>query len=103
MHESVQKVETHPSSRQYQTLLEVAEELVSNRELSQLFENLAGPLHRVVRFDYLWLNLHDGASDTSSLHVLEPPDLSPPGTPISAQDPATWVWQNQRLVTTSSL
>ena len=102
MRESVQKGEIHPSSQQYRTLLEVAEAIVSNRELSALFNDLAGLLHRVARFDYLWLNLHDGASDTLHLHVMEPADLASPGTPLPVQDPATWVWQNQRPVVTSN-
>ncbi len=103
MRESVQKGETHSSSQHYQTLLEVAEAIVSNRELSALFKDLAGLLHRVVRFDYLGLNLHDGASDTLRLHVMEPPDLAPHGAPISVQDPATWVWRNQQPQIISSL
>src|SRR5262249_16565742 len=103
MRESVQKGETHFSSQQYRTLLEVAEVITSNRELSALFEGLTGLLKRVARFDYLWLNLHDGASETLRLHVLEPPDLSLAGTIIPDPEPATWVWQNQRPVGASSL
>src|SRR5215831_1668308 len=91
MHESVQKGETHPSSQRYRTLLEVAGAIIPKRELSALFKDLTGLLHRVVRFDYLWLNLHDGASYALRLRVMEPPDLAPPGTLIPVQDPATWV------------
>src|SRR5262249_57464948 len=75
MHESVQKGETRPSSQQLRILLEVAEAIVSNRELSAMFKNLAGLLHRVARFDHLWLNLGDGAGDTLRLYVMEPADL----------------------------
>jgi formate hydrogenlyase transcriptional activator len=103
MRESVQKGEIHPSSQQYRTLLEVAEATVSYRELSALFNDLAGLLHRVVRFDYLWLNLHDGASETLSLRVMYPQDMAPPGTLVPVQDPAMFVWRNQRPVVTSSL
>jgi formate hydrogenlyase transcriptional activator len=101
MYESAQKVETQPSSQQYQTLLEVSEAIVSNRELPALFEDLAGLLHRVARFDYLWLYLRDGAGDSLRLRVTDPPDPDPPGTPVPVQDPAMWVWQNQRPVVTS--
>ena len=44
MHESVQKGETRPTSQQLRILLEVAEAIVSNRELSAVFKNLAGLL-----------------------------------------------------------
>jgi hypothetical protein len=72
MHESAQKGETRPSSQQLRTLLEVAEAIISNRELSAMFKNLASLLHRVARFDHLWLNLCDGAGDTLRLNVMEP-------------------------------
>ena len=58
MRESAQKSETHPSSQQLRSLLEIAEGIFSNRELSSLLKNLAGLLHRIVRFDHLWLNLY---------------------------------------------
>src|SRR5215813_385610 len=101
MHESVQKGETRPTSRQLRTLLEVAEEIVSNREVSALFKNLAGLLHRVARFDHLWLNLHNGAGDTLRLNVMEPADPGAPAAPLLVQDLAMWVWQNQLPVVTS--
>jgi hypothetical protein len=56
MRESVQKGEAHPSYQQYRTLLEVSEAIVSNRDLSALFKDMSSLLHRVVRFDHLWLN-----------------------------------------------
>jgi formate hydrogenlyase transcriptional activator len=99
--ESARKVETQPSSQQYRTLLEVSEAIVFNRELSALFKDLAGLLHRVARFDYLWLNLHDGAGDTLHLHVIEATDPATPAAPLPVQDLAMWVWQNQRPVVTS--
>src|SRR5262247_1990041 len=77
MHESAQKGEPRPSSQQLRTLLEVAEAIVSNRELSAMFKNLASLLHRVARFDHLWLNLHGGADDTLRLNVMEPADPGP--------------------------
>jgi formate hydrogenlyase transcriptional activator len=103
MRESVQKGEAHPSYQQYRTLLEVSEAIVSNRDLSALFKDMSSLLHRVVRFDYLWLNLRDGDGDTLRLRVMDPPNLATSGTPIPVQDPAKWVWQNQQPVVTSSL
>src|SRR5215813_316535 len=101
MHESAQKGESRPSSQEYRTLLEVAEAIASNRELSALFKDLGGLLRRVVRFDHLWLNLRDGAGDTLNLYVIEPTDPGGATAPLPVQDLAMWVWQNQRPVVTS--
>src|SRR5215468_3161226 len=101
MHESAQKGESRPSSQQHRILLEVSEAIVSNRELSALFKNLAGLLHRVARFDHLWLNLRDGAGDTLRLNVMEPADPGAPASTLPVQDLAMWVWQNQLPVVTS--
>ena len=68
-----------PPATAYRALLAVSEAIVSHRDLSALFHELAGRLHQVVRFDYLGLFLHEAASNTLRLHVLEPaePTASP--------------------------
>lgn len=63
---------------QYRALLAVAEAIVSHRDLPALFHDLAGRLHRVVRFDYLILVLHDAANNIIRLHVLETDDPTSP-------------------------
>jgi formate hydrogenlyase transcriptional activator len=58
----------------------------------------------VARFDFLSLVLHDGASDTMRLHVLETVELVPPGTVLVLppdEDPAGLVWQTQQPLVTS--
>jgi formate hydrogenlyase transcriptional activator len=55
----------------YQVLLEVAEAIASHRDLGDLFHDLAGRLHRVVRFEYLNLILHDPGRNIMRLHILE--------------------------------
>ena len=65
----------------YRALLAVSEAIVSHRDLSALFHELAGRLHQVARFDYLVLHLHEAESDTMRLHILEP---SEPAVPRSA-------------------
>ena len=55
----------------YQVLLEVAEAIASHRDLGDLFHDLAGRLHRVVRFEYLNLILHDPGRNVMRLHILE--------------------------------
>ena len=85
--------------RQYQTLLEVSEAIARQRELSELFRELAGGLRQVVRFDYLNLILHDAARNTMRLHVLQSdePTFVELGfeSPLD-ETPAGWVWQNQQ-------
>jgi formate hydrogenlyase transcriptional activator len=93
--------------QQYRALLEVAEAIVSHRDLPALFHDLAGPLHRVVRFDYLALILRDDSTSTMRLHVLETSETVPhPSTKPSLpeeDDPGWWVWQNQQPLILSSL
>jgi formate hydrogenlyase transcriptional activator len=92
--------------RQYVTLLAVLEAIVSHRDLSTLFHDLAGPLHQVVHFDYLSLVLHEPETNTMRLHVLEPREPAPPLSvfvlPLE-DDPAGFVWQTQQPLITSRL
>src|SRR5258707_13792139 len=87
------------SGQEYRTLLAVAEAIVSHRDLQALFHDLAGRLHQVVRFDYLLLVLHDHASDSMRLHVLETsePTSAQAGmlTPVQ-EAPSGLVWQTQQ-------
>jgi formate hydrogenlyase transcriptional activator len=85
--------------QQYQALLEVSESIARQRDLSELFRELAGRLHQVVRFDYLNLILHDAARNTMRLHVLqtkEPTSMEPGFESPIDETPAGWVWQNQQ-------
>ena len=61
------------SGDRYQALLAVSEAIVSHRDLSALFHELAGRLRQVVRFDYVGLALHDTTSNTMRIHLLEAP------------------------------
>ena len=90
----------------YRALLAVSEAIVSHRDLPALFHELAGRLHQVVRFDYLALVLHEAASNTMRLHVLETSEPIPPGPVIVLpveEDPAGLVWQTQQPLITSSV
>jgi len=84
---------------QYRALLAVSEAIVSHRDLSALFHELAGRLHQVVRFDYLGLSLHDAPINTMRVHILDGVETTAPRPVISlplADDPLGWVWQTQR-------
>ncbi len=100
-------VETLSTNRKYSTLLEVAEAIVTHRDLPALFHELAGPLHRVVRFDYLALVLRDYSTSTMCFHLLETSEPVPPKaarTSIPEEDNPAWlVWQNQQPLIISNL
>jgi formate hydrogenlyase transcriptional activator len=90
----------------YRALLAVSEAIVSHRDLSALFHELAGRLHQVVQFDALALVLHEAATNTMRLHMLEaaqptPHQLLPP-LPVE-EDPAGLVWQAQQPLITSDV
>ena len=80
---------------QYLALLAVSEAIVSHRDLEALFSGLAEALHKVVRFDYLMLILHDAATDSMREHVLEPSDP----TLLSSQN----FWNHMDLVTADQI
>jgi formate hydrogenlyase transcriptional activator len=90
----------------YQTLLAVSEAIVAHRDLPSLFHDLAKRLHQVAHFDFLALVLHEDASNTMRLHILETDDAVPPGTVIVLavnEDPAGVVWQSQQPLITSNV
>jgi formate hydrogenlyase transcriptional activator len=90
----------------YQTLLAVSAAIVAHRDLRSLFHDLADRLHQVAHFDFLALVLHDDASNTMRLHILETADPVPPGTVIDLpvdEDPAGYVWQSQQPLITKDV
>src|SRR5437773_1973258 len=89
----------------HRALLAVSEAIVAHRDLPALFHELAGRLHHVARFDYLALVLHEAASDTLRVHVLEPaePALSSPCVSVPVESPAGLVWQTQQPLIVSNV
>ena len=90
----------------YRALLAISEAVVAHRDLAALFNELAGQLNRVVRFDHLAFVLHDTASDTMRLHVLGTRDrtIVRPSIAFSVEDdPAGLVWQTQQPYVIASL
>src|ERR1700691_6522183 len=87
-----------PEAR-HQTLLEVGEAIAQHRDLGELFHELAERLHRVVKFEYLNLILHDPVRNVMRLHILESEKFRKygPGTefPIG-ETPSGWVWETQQ-------
>ena len=81
----------------YQALLAVSAAIVAHRDLSALFPDLAARLRQVVRFDYLTLVLHDAATNTMRMHILEPPEPKAAAIVLPPEDdPAGFVWQTQQ-------
>jgi len=84
---------------QHQALLEVAEAIAQHRDLGELFHELAERLHRVVKFEYLNLILHDPARNVMRLHILESemPRKTRPGAEFPVgETPSGWVWETQQ-------
>jgi formate hydrogenlyase transcriptional activator len=91
--------QTTANRDQYLALLAVSEAIVSHRDLEALFSRLAEALHKVVRFDYLMLILHDAATDSMREHVLEPSDptllSSVQRAGLADDSPSPMVWETQ--------
>jgi formate hydrogenlyase transcriptional activator len=87
------------SGRQFEALLEVSEAIAQQRDLKALFHELSERLHAVLQFDFLALVLHNPATNTMRLHILEThePHESESASefPVDAS-PSGWVWQNQQ-------
>jgi formate hydrogenlyase transcriptional activator len=95
-----------PPIQEYRALLAVSQAIVSHRDLHELFHELAGRLHQVVRFDHLLLVLHDEAANLMRRHVLETCDPAPVPLPESmpvGEGPASSVWQTQEPVVIGNL
>jgi len=84
----------------------VSEAIVLHRDLPALFHELAGQLGQVAHFDALCVVLHDAATNTMRLHVLETGEPIAPGFEIVLRpedDPAGLVWQTQEPLITSDV
>ncbi len=83
---------------QFQTLLEISERIASQRDLDQLFKDLAPRLHHVVQFDFANLILYEPTRQVMKSHVLETPDPAytcPPGD-CPMETPGGWVRDTQK-------
>jgi len=87
------------SGRQFEALLEVSEAISQQRDLKALFHELSERLHSVLPFDFLALVLHNPATNTMRLHILEtrePNESESNGEFPVENSPSGWVWQNQQ-------
>ncbi len=84
---------------QFEALLEVSEAIAQQHDLKGLFHELSKHLHAVLQFDFLALVLHNPATNTMRLHILEtrePHEHESPGELPVENSPSGWVWQNQQ-------
>ena len=86
-------------AERYHALLEVAQAISAQRDLDQLFRDLAHRLPRVVRVNYVDLSLHDPITQMMRLHTIQanvPADLVG-GHVVAIDDcPAGLVWKSQQ-------
>ena len=86
-------------AERYQALLEVAQAISAQRDLDQLFHDLAHRLPRVVRVNFVDLSLYDPIKKLMRLHTIQanvPADLVG-GHEVAIEDcPAGLVWQEQQ-------
>lgn len=86
-------------AERYQALLDVAQAISAQRDLDQLFRDLAYRLPRVVQVNYVDLSLHDPIKKLMRLHTIQanvPADLVG-GHEVAVEDcPSGLVWQTQQ-------
>jgi GAF domain-containing protein len=89
----------------YEAVVALSRSLAGRADLRSLLEGVAESLRRIVNFDYLGLVLHE--ADT---YAMQGYILHEPGNPVIRdlrlpvdQDPAGWVWLNQRPLVVAPL
>jgi formate hydrogenlyase transcriptional activator len=89
----------------YEAVVALSRSLAGRTDLRSLLAGVADSLRRIVGFDHLGLILHDPDGNAMQGYI-----LSEPGNPVITdlrfpvdQDPAGWVWLNQRPLAISRL
>ena len=93
-------------AEQYQALLEVSEAIAVQRDLPNLFHDLAQRLHRVVNFEHMRLLLHDAERNVMRLHVLEATEMGklPACCDLPVDEsPGGWAWKTQQPLVISQV
>ena len=84
----------------YQSLLDVSKAILQHRDLAGLFRDLSTRLRSILRFDFLNLVLHDTATNTMRLHILETASGAPAEAPqlelAPEESPSGWVFLHQQ-------
>ena len=88
-------------AERYQGLLEVAQAISAQRDIHELFRDLAQRLPRVVHVNFVTLSVHDPVRNTMRLHTIQanvPADLVGGHEEPVEETPAGLVWQTQRPI-----
>src|SRR6516165_7838698 len=93
---------TTAADDRYRALLAVSAAIIAHRDLSALFHEMAGRLRQVAHFDRLILVLHEAATNTMRVHLLEPPEPIKVDLPPE-ELPAGLVWRSQQPLITSRI
>jgi formate hydrogenlyase transcriptional activator len=89
----------------YRAVMALSRSIAGCTDLRSLLAGAAESLRQIVSFDHVGLILHDSNSNTMQGHILnEPcnPVLTSLRLPVD-QDPAGWVWLNQRTLVVPSV
>jgi formate hydrogenlyase transcriptional activator len=91
------------TAQHYRSLLAISQAIVTHRDLTMLLHDLARSLLEVAHFDFISVVLHEAATNTMFLHVLEArePVTISPIILAPEEDPAGLVWQTQQPLITS--
>lgn len=93
-------------AERYQALLEVAQAISAQRDIDQLFRDLAHRLPRVVQVNFVALSVHNPVRNTMRLHTIQanvPADLVGGHEGAIEGSPAGVVWQTQQPLLVSDL
>jgi len=89
--------------RQYEMLLGLSKAIAKDRNLSELFDDLADHLHEFIDFRVLQVSLHHGAKNVMRLHFLGTAMAAEQQFPIDVPVEGSitgWVWRNQQPLVT---
>jgi formate hydrogenlyase transcriptional activator len=92
------------AATRYESLVGVSNAIGTHRDPKELFSALVRELHRVVRFDYFGVFIHDERSNTFQQHCVEAETeaiVAPDPELAIEESDAWWVYQNQQPLVTS--
>ena len=92
--------EVEALAQKYLALMEVSRAIASHRDLSELFDNMAECLHRLLGFHYLSVAMHDDQCDCMRIRILQSPFAAqvPQELEMPAEhSPGGLVWKTQSV------
>jgi len=88
----------------YEAVIELSRSLAGRTDLRSLLSGVGEALCRIVQFNHIGMSLYDPIGNVMQKHILEAPGNAPITSlrlPID-EDPAGWVWLNQRPLVIST-